>query len=88
MKLVGLPRGRQKAIHGSSVNVPSKLQSITSLVPRIPETAEVVAIKLKRKLTYSGHYMYEYVRPKRVMDALRWLQQNNSLYKDITICDD
>ena len=61
MKLVALPRGGQKAIHGSAVNVPSKVQSITTLLPRLPETAEVFAFKLKRKLAYKGHYMYEYV---------------------------
>ena len=88
MKLVALPRGGQKTIHGSAVNVPSKLQSITTLLPRLPETAEVFALKLKRKLAYEGHYMYEYVRPKHVMDALIWLKQHNPLYKDIEICHD
>ena len=88
MKLVALPRGGQKAIHRSAVNVPSKLQSITTLLPRLPETAEVFALKLKRKLAYKGHYMYEYVRPKHVMDALIWLKQHNPLYKNIEICHD
>ena len=88
MKLVGLPRGGQKAIHGSAVNVPCKLQQVTSLLPRLPNSAEVVAVKLKRKLAYKGHYMYEYVRPKLVMDALRWLQENNQLYNDINVCED
>ncbi|XP_078621306.1 uncharacterized protein LOC144887780 [Branchiostoma floridae x Branchiostoma japonicum] len=88
MKLVGLPRGGQKAIHGSAVNVPTKLQTITSLLPRLPATAEVVPLKLKRRLCYQGHYMYEYIRPKKVVDALVWLKDNNPLYKDITICPD
>ena len=88
MKLIGLPKGGQKAIHGSAVNVPSKLHSITSLLPRLPQNAEVVPFKLKRKLIYTGHYMYEYIRPKKVMEALHWLQQHNPLYKDITICQD
>ena len=59
MKLVALPRGGQKAIHGSAVNVPSKVQSITTLQPRLPETAEVFAFKLKWKHAYKGHYMYD-----------------------------
>ena len=88
MKLVGLPKGGQKAIHGSAVNVPSKLNAICSLLPRLPPDAEVVPLKLKRKLVYKGQYMYEYIRPKKVMDALRWLKQHNPLYKDITICED
>ena len=88
MKLVRLPRGGQKVIHGSAVNVPCKLQPVTFLLPRLPNNVEVVAVKLKRKLAYKGHYMYEYVRPKRVMAALRWLQENNHLYSDINVCQD
>ena len=44
--------------------------------------AEVVTVKLKRRRAYKGHY----IRPKRVMEALRWLQDNNHLYNDISIC--
>ncbi|XP_078691416.1 uncharacterized protein LOC144921886 isoform X1 [Branchiostoma floridae x Branchiostoma belcheri] len=88
MKMVGLPRGGQKAIQGSAVNVPSKLQPVISLLPRLPETAEVVPLKLKRKLCYKGHHMYEYIRPHCVMKGLQWLQQNNPLYNDISICED
>ena len=87
MKLVALPKGGQKAIRGSAVNVPSKLQSVTTILPRIPGTSQVVAMKLKRKLVYKGHYMQEYVRPKRLIDALIWLKRNNPLYKDVSICE-
>ncbi|CAJ1087262.1 hypothetical protein Bbelb_361660 [Xyrichtys novacula] len=85
MKLVGMPRGGQKAIHGTAVNVPSKLQPVFILLPRLPSTADVVHLKLKRKLSDTGHYMHEYIQPKKVIEALQWLQQNNPLYKDITI---
>ena len=88
MKLVGLPKGGQKAIHGSAVNVPSKLQPVVCLLPRLPDTTEVLPLKLKRKLSYKGHYIHEYIRPKRVMEALQWLKHNNPLYKDITISID
>ena len=88
MKMIGLPRGGQKAIHGSAVNVPLKLDAVVSLLPRLPETAQIVEFKLKRKLCYSGHYMHEYIRPPRVIQALKWLQQNNPLYKDISLYTD
>ena len=42
-------------------------------------------MKLKRKLCYKGHYMYEYVRPGKVMAALEWLKMYNPLYKEIDI---
>ena len=87
MKLVALPKGSQKAIRGSAVNVPSKLQSVTSILPRIPETSQVVTMKLKRKLIYKGHYMQEYLRPQKIIEALTWLKRNNPLYKDVSICE-
>ncbi|TNN62775.1 putative ubiquitin thioesterase L96 [Liparis tanakae] len=62
--------------------------SVTTLLPRLPQDAEVVPLKLKRKLAYKGHYMHDYVRPKKIMTALNWLQHNNPLYKDVTICMD
>ncbi len=45
-------------------------------------------MKIKRKLCYKGHYMYEYVRLAKVLAALEWLKANNPLYRDITINSD
>ena len=86
MKLVALPKGGQKSIQGPAVNVPSKLNNICTVLPRLPSTAHVVPFKLKRKLIYKGHYMHEYIRPDKIMKALRWLINSNELYKDIQIC--
>ena len=88
MKMIGLPKGQQKAIHGPAINVPTKLDSVCSLLPRLPTDAQILPMKLKRKLMYKGHYLYDYIRPQKVIGALRWLKQHNPLYKDITICED
>ena len=87
MKLVALPKGGQKSVHGPAVNVPSRLDDVCGVLPRIPKNAHVVSFKLKRKLVYKGHHMHEYIRPLKVMRALRWLKHNNELYKDIRICE-
>ncbi len=88
MKLVGLPKGRQQAIHGPAVNVPTNLEHICAMLPRLPKDSEIVPVKLKRKLVYKGHHMYEYIRPQKVMDALLWLKDNNKFYDKIHVCDD
>ena len=88
MKMVALPSGKQRCIHGPAVNVPSKLDSVCELLPRLPSESELVPFKLKRKLSYKGHYIYDYVHPDKVMSALRWLKANNPLYKDVTINED
>ena len=62
MKMVALPSGKQRSIHGPAVNVPTDLSSVCSLLPRLPSQTQMVPMKLKRKLSYKGHYMYEYVR--------------------------
>ena len=88
MKMVGLPRGQQKAIYGPAINIPTNLDHVCSLLPRLPNNAEILPMKLKRKLVYKGHYLYDYIRPQKVISALMWLKENNSYYKDITICHD
>lgn len=85
--MVALPSGKQRCIHGPAVNVPSKLDSICTMLPRLPTESELIALKLKRKLVYKGHYMYDYVSPEKVMNALIWLKSNNPLYTDVNIND-
>ena len=88
MKMVALPCGKQRAIHGPAVNVPTDLTPVCTLLPRLPSQMQMVPVKLKRKLCYKGHYMFQYVRPVKVLAALQWLKLNNPLYKDIEINDD
>ena len=85
MKLVALPSGKQRCIHGPAVNVPSKLDSLCNLLPRLPSQTELVPLKLKRKLRFKGHYMYDNVCPDKLTKALSWLKQHNCLYSDVTI---
>ncbi len=88
MKMVALPRGKQRAIHGPAVNVPTDFHPLCDLLPRLPSQAQVVPMKLKRKLCYKGHYMYQYVRPAKVIAALEWLKINNPLYRTMQVNSD
>ena len=85
MKMVALPSGKQRSIHGPAVNVPSKVDTICDVLPRLPSQSELVPLKLKRKVAYKGHYMYDYIRPQKLLDALRYLKANNPLYADIDV---
>ena len=58
MKMVALPSGKQRSIHGPAVNVPAKVDTISEVLPRLPSQSELVPLKLKRKVAYKGHYMY------------------------------
>ena len=85
MKMVALPSGRQQSIHGPAVNVPSNVDNVCEVLPRLPSQTELIPLKLKRRLCYKGHYMYNYVRPNVVLTALRWLKSNNPLYANVII---
>ena len=85
MKMAALPCGKQKAIHGPAVNVPTDLHPVCDLLPRLPSQAQIVPMKIKRRLCYKGHYMYQYIRPAKILAALEWLKKNNPLYKDVRI---
>ena len=71
MNIVTLPTGKQHCIHGPAVNVPSKLDSICTMLPRLPFQSELVPLKFKGNLSFKGHYMYDYVTPENMMNALR-----------------
>ncbi len=88
MNIVALPTGKQHSIHGPAVDVPSRLDSICTMLPRLPSQSELVPLKFKRKLSYNGHYMYDYITPENMMNALMWLKANNPLYADVVINDD
>ena len=85
MKLVGLPSGKQQSIHGPAVNVPSKFNSVCEVLPLLPSQTELIPLKLKRRVCYKSHYLYNYVKPNVVLTALRWLKENNPLYANVII---
>ena len=80
--MVALPSGKQRSIHGPAVNVPSKVDTICDIFSRLPSQSELVPLKLKRKLTYRRHYLYDYATPQKLLEALK---ANNPLYVDIDI---
>uniref|UniRef100_A0A1X7SNK2 Uncharacterized protein n=1 Tax=Amphimedon queenslandica TaxID=400682 RepID=A0A1X7SNK2_AMPQE len=63
-KLKMLEIRKQQCIHGPAVNVPSKLEAICTTLPRLPCETEILALKLKRKMAYKGHYLFDYINPQ------------------------
>ena len=61
LKMVALPCGKQRSIHGPAV---TKVDTICNILPKLPSQSELVPLKLKRKLAYKGHYMYDYITPQ------------------------
>ncbi|KAI7790400.1 hypothetical protein IRJ41_003612 [Triplophysa rosa] len=86
LKLLCLPRGKQHGCHGPVVLLQLLgVADVSNILPRNECDDKLISIKLKRKLTYKGHYEYKYVHTDRVKDALKYLIRYNKWYKDIEI---
>ena len=88
MKILAMHRaGSHFKVNGPFVNVPTTLNKVCELLPQIPDEAQLVPMKLKWKIEYKGYYMYGSIRKEIVMNAVKWLKENNDYYKDIELND-
>jgi len=81
MQIRELPRGGLLSIHGNIVNVPSDVNSTVHCLPRPINESQTIPIKLKRRLGYKHSYQYENVRPRKVLDAVKYLVNTGDLFK-------
>jgi hypothetical protein len=90
MKLLALPRGKQRAVHGCVVYIHVESTESVSVLPRVPSSDTFIPVKLKRALRYRGHAYSQNIRLLKVKGALYSLKHNmnNKLYSDIIIDDE
>ena len=87
-KIIPLPKGRQRAIHGNVVCVPSEVQETVNALPRLRSESQVMRVKLKRRLSYKGHMLFQTVTWSKLVQALHKLKLIHPQYEDITIRDE
>uniref|UniRef100_A0A669CL00 ATP-dependent DNA helicase n=1 Tax=Oreochromis niloticus TaxID=8128 RepID=A0A669CL00_ORENI len=87
-KIIPLPKGRQRLIRGNVVCVPSEVQQTVDSLPRLRNQSQIMRIKLKRRLCYKGHQLFQTVTWSKLIQALRKLKQIHPQYTDIVIRDD
>ena len=51
----------------------------------MPSELQLHPVKLKHKLEYKRHYMYDMIHRDYVISAITWLKQHNSHYGDIKL---
>ena len=51
----------------------------------MPSDLQLHPIKLKHKLEYKSHYMYDMIHRDHVISAITWLKEHNSHYADIQL---
>ena len=84
MSLYNLPRGGQLQMQGSVVNLPVDIAPVVQSLPRTINDAATVPIQLKRKLSYKSSVWKQNVRPRCVLNALRYLM-TKELYKNANL---
>ena len=83
-----MPKGQFAKIKGAICNVPIEADNICNILPRGIDSNGLILLKLKRKLCFRGHVLFESVRPDVVHvvhAALNYLKQNNPLYNNVEI---
>ena len=56
-----------------------------NMLPRPADSNGLIIVKLKRKLEYKGHALFQAVRPDIVIQFLEFLRSQIDLYSDIEI---
>ena len=85
MILVMKRYGGHYKVNGPPVNVPATLDQIIEILPRMPSDLQLHPVKLKCKLEYKSHYMYDMICRDHLMSAITWLKAHNSHYENITL---
>lgn len=82
MQLHKLPRGGQTSLTGNIVNIPTNVNNTVSILPLKADDAACIPLKLKRRMNLDRHFLYQNVRPNKVIDAVKWLVKESDLYKE------
>ena len=82
MQIRELPRGGQLSIHGNVDKGAADVNSISNTLPRPNNESQTILIKLKRKLSYKHHYLFQNVRPRNVLEAAKYLVETSDLLQN------
>ena len=74
-------------MNGAPVNVPATLDHVLDVLLRMPNQLQLHPMKLKQKLEYKSHYMYNVIHKDIVVGALAWLKLHNVHYSCVTVND-
>ena len=74
-KIVITPKGQIPKISGAICNIPVSVEDTCSLLPRDSNLSGIILVKLKKKLSFAGHFYFELVDPRRIDNALIYLKK-------------
>ena len=77
--------GGQYKVNGPPVNVPATLDQIIDILPCMSSDLQLHPVKLRHKLEYKSHYMYDMICRDHVISAITWLKAHTPHFRDIKL---
>ena len=82
-KIFLLPKSRMSAVKDRLVNVPVSAADVINTVksiPRTPQEAGLIQVRLKRRLKFKNYHQQEYIDPKKIFGMLEHLKKSGHPY--------
>ena len=83
IRIAHCPRGRYFKVKGDLILISSDVS--TSLEKILPLQQSLIPVCFRRKVSYTGSFIEEYIEKEKVQMYFTWLKKNNHLYKDINL---
>ena len=81
-----MPKVKSFKIKGSICNISvSEFDVNCNILPRPADSNGLIIVKLKHKLEYKGHLVFEVIRPHVVIQFVEFFRSHNDLYSDIEL---
>ena len=81
-----MPKGKSLKVKGSICNLPVLEVDVNcNILPRPADSNGLIIVKLKHKLEYKGHLVFEVIRPDVVIQLVEFFRSHNDLYSDIEL---
>ena len=81
IRVAHCPRGRYLKVKGDLILISSDIEH--SLNKILPIQQNLIPVSFKRKLSYTGAYIEEFIEKEKVNMYFSWLKRHNHLFKDV-----
>ena len=72
-------------VHGPVVCVKSDMTKITTILPKNINDESFIRVKLKRKLMYKGHHLFQSVSPRKIYGASDYFKVANPYFEGMFV---
>ena len=83
IRLANCPRGKYFKVKGDLILISSDIEQSLSKI--LPVQQSLIPVCFKRKLSYTGSYIEEYIEKEKIKLYFSWLKRNNHLFKDVDL---